>query len=274
MNSTINRNKYRLHRVAQAMVFAFKEFWGRRESLLVKGKSHNKSKEQKGKGTSQEVLYYVANDGKNRGDKFSSQKICWVTAGSLDRGSAGLSGEGCIDHHGELWCKGAYDNTSPWGRVPLFRPEKKTKKGAVVQVGVTWGNYGTEQIKQKYQFPETLYEESLKLPVLKQNDLHKLGRAIAGNNDLDSIYPAPDAAAVTAALKKRDKKKVAKKSHALGEPVVEVAGKNGAGAASSSSRSSSSTSRSLNPETRIQLVQNAFASAQAPMVPGVAARLP
>ena len=45
-----------------------------------------------------------------------------------------------------------------------------------------------------------------------------------------------------------------------------LAGNNGAGAASS--RSSSSTSRSLNPDSQIQLVQNAFASAQAPMVPG------
>jgi hypothetical protein len=269
VNSTINGNKYRLHRVTQPMVYAFKEFWGRRESLLVKGKSHDKSKELMGKGSSQEVLYYVANDGKNRGDKFSSQQICWVTAGSLDRGSAGLSGEGCIDHRGELWCKGAYDNTSPWGRVPLFRPEKKkTKNGAVVQVGVTWGNYRTEQAKQMYKFPDILYSELLKLSVLKQNDLHKLGRSIAGGNDLDIIYPAPDSAAVTAAKKKRDEKTVAKKRHALGEPVVEVAGKNGAGAASSSSRSSSSTSRSLNPDSQIQLVQNAFASAQAPMVPG------
>ena len=138
----------------------------------------------------------------------------------------------------------------------------------MVQVGVTWGNYRTEQAKQMYKFPDILYSELLKLSVLKQNDLHKLGRSIAGGNDLDIIYPAPDSAAVTAAKKKRDEKKVAKKRHALGEPVVEVAGKNGAGAASSSSRSSSSTSRSLNPDSRIQLVQNAFASAQAPMVPG------
>ena len=205
-DSTIDGNAYRLHRVTQEMVKAFKEFWGRRESVLIKARSYDRSVNQTGRGTSAEKLRYVDNEGYNT-DEFSSRNICWITAGSINLKTAGREGEGVINHNGEVWCREDFKNDSQWLRLPMFRPSKKGIEG------VTLENYKTE--KSKHGELNQLYEAPLRLCALKVNDLHTLGHKIADGNGLECIYPPADPEALAKARSQLGDSKKRKRESAL-----------------------------------------------------------
>ena len=220
-------NPYRLHRVTQEMVKAFKEFWGRQESVLIKAKSYDRSINLTGRGTSAQKLNYC-DDSWNISGEFLVRDISWITAGSINLKTAGRKGEGSINHNGELWCRKDFENESQWFRLPIFRPSKKDVEG------VTLENYETE--KSKHGELNQLYQAPLLLPVLKVDNLHTLGEAIANGNGLECIYPPADPEALAKARSQLGDSKKRKRESAL--------------AKSQSSSSSSSSDQVMTDVTR------------------------
>ena len=228
-DSKINGNAYRLHRVTQEMVKAFKEFWGRQESVLIKAKSYDRSINLTGRGTSAQKLNYC-DDSWNISGEFLVRDISWITAGSINLKTAGRKGEGSINHNGELWCRKDFENESQWFRLPIFRPSKKDVEGVTVE------NYETE--KSKHGKLNQLYQAPLLLSVLKVENLHTLGQAIANGNGLECIYPPADPKALAEAKGLQEKKRKENKERALGTSQ------------SSSSSSSSSSDQVMTDVTR------------------------
>ena len=231
--STMNGKKYRFHRVEQSMVKAFKEYWGREESVLIKGKSYNRAEELKGPGTSAQPLRYVDKEGKI-GEVFSSRKICWVTAGSIDKKEAGKEGDGTVIHNGALYCRENFNNESEWLQLLMFRGDKPGVPG------VTPENYKAEQAKQGEL--NVLYTEPRPVDPEKMDQTNYVIRAV--DPDLLVLYPLSAASLATAIAKEKalqDKKK----QLALNRAARNEQSLSSSSNASSSSSSSSSSSPSF-----------------------------
>ena len=214
--SKLKNKPYNFHRVKQEMIFAFKEYWGRQESVLVKGPSYDSEvpsilrKKISGENyvTSARSLKY------HNKKKFQTQDICWVSAGVSADVSADNS-EGLTRHNGQLWCRTSFSSSEPWMKLSLFRKGLKQTRTREEEIEVTEENYQSE--KEKHGKIKQLYNALLKLPLIKVKDLHDLGRAIAPKGCLDEVYPAANEDELKKEMKASAAAKKAKKSKSRGK---------------------------------------------------------